>query len=131
MVNTDHEPRRVPKLNQADQQIADELFENAVENGGELRQDVGGEFTYVVVLKKGKNGKMELERHTHGVQATVTFRKGKGAWHDDGAIGKAGGSGEYSSKIEPEKFHLGSDFRDRVLREVYDVFIAPPLSSAT
>ena len=126
MVNTDREPRQVPVLNPSDQQTANELFDRAVENAhGQMVLLGGSDSAVVTVLKKGKRGSMEILRVSpEGGEVTLRLRKGRKGWQDDGAEGIAGSFFE-GSKVEPEEFHPNARTRDRVLREVHDIFIAP------
>lgn len=127
MVNIDREPRSTPILSPSDQQIADKLFNRAVESAhGQMVLLGGSESAVVTVKKRGRKGSMEVFVENHQVgQVELKIRRGKKGWHDDGAKGKAGSFFE-GSKVEPEEFHPNSEMRDRVLREVHDIFIAPP-----
>lgn len=130
MVNIDREPRSTPILNPSGQQIADELFNRAVESAhGQMVLLGGSESAVVTVKKRGRKGSMEVFVENHQIgQVELRVRRGRRGWHDDGAKGKAGSFFE-GSKVEPEEFHPTAEVRDRVLQRVHDIFLATPQAS--
>src|SRR3990167_10896637 len=110
MTKTDREPRSSGILNPDDQQIAQELFDHALNNDKEIVLRKGDELTMVTVTRYGARRKsMELYRDSHDVgQVTLKLRRGRRFWHDDGAEGLGGFIGDLS-KVEPEPFRPNAE----------------------
>jgi len=114
-------------LNPEDQQIAQDLFDHTRENDGEVVLPKGDELTTAVINENIYGSpSMELNREGSDIgHVTLHFRRGKSLWRDDGAIGFSGSYGDLS-QFGPVPYHPDEKTRDKVLREVYVVLVAPP-----
>lgn len=119
--------RRSGILNPNDQQIAQELFDHTLNNGRRVEIREGEEVTITTVTCHRVHGSsMELYRDTHDIgQMTVRFRRGREFWHDDGAEGHVGVFDDLS-KVGPDLIHPDAEMRDRILREIHDIFVSVP-----
>ncbi len=125
MVRTDHEPRASGILKPEDQIIAQELFDHARINSGNVRDTSEGLTIVTVTNTRLRRSSMELYKDGKDVgQVTLRLRRGRSSWHDDGAEGFSGVFME-GSKVEPDQFHPTTEMRDRILRQVHNVFVRP------
>lgn len=110
-------------LNEQEQQVAQNLYDVAVENGGQLRYIDGENLTFVQAMRIGKRKKI-IEITYSSVkegQITVEFLKSRRGWQDNGAKGYEGFFGD-TSKVEPQQFHPTAEKRDKVLNNAFSLF---------
>ncbi|MBF8249542.1 MAG: hypothetical protein HW400_143 [Candidatus Levybacteria bacterium] len=110
-------------LNSKDQKIAQELFNHVDNNGGIVCDESRGWSIVTITSRRKRGSSMELCRDANDVgHVTLKLRKGKRFWQDDGYEGFTGFLGK-ASMIAPEKVYLTMAMRDKIIKEIHDVFI--------